>query len=184
MTAVTPYAPHLAIASLGIALGTLIWRVVEFFVGRRDRTKDFIGGIRDGFWFQEVIYPACVKPVVDTALSIDERLHELDKEIATAAGGKTEDQIRQDWLQRFQREHRARIVRCFMLEVVWEGAYKDASEYLDEIDDLVTQHVLCWKMPVVAGEEKIYQVRSKVVHECHANLKLLLDSLYQKQKRQ
>ena len=184
MAAVTPYAPHIAVTSLVVALGTLGWRVVEFFVGRRDRTKDFIGGIRDGFWFQEVVFPACIKPIIDATLGINVSLHKLDEEIAIAAAGKTEDQIRQDWLQTFQREHRAQTVRCLMLDVVWAGAYQDAATFLDEIDDLITQHVMCSKLPIVAGDEKTYQVRSKVVQECYGQLKLLLDSLYQRQKLQ
>jgi len=182
MGALAPYAPHIAIASLVIASGTLIWRLVEFAVGRRDRTKDFIGGIRDGFWFQEVIFPTCVKPIIDSTLTINERLRKLDEEIGNKL--RAEDDIRRDWLQEFQRDHRAQVVRCLMLEVVLLGAYKDAAKYLDEIDDLVTQHVMCSKLPVIEGEERVYQLRGKVVQECYGKLKLLLDALYQKQRLQ
>ena len=182
MAGVAPYAPHIAIASLILASGTLLWRLIEFVVGRRDRSKDLIGQVRDGFWFQEVIFPACIKPVIDSTLAINQRLHDLDNELATEHVVKTEDELRQKWLQDFQREHRAQIVRCLILDVVWQGAYQDASGFLDEIDDLVTQHVMCEKLPKVNGEEKTYHVRSKVVQECYGQLKLLLDSLYRKQQ--
>jgi hypothetical protein len=181
-TAIAPYAPHIAITSLAVALGTLIWRFVEFVVGRRDRSRDLIGDIRDGFWFQEVVFPACVKPIIDSTLSVNERLRKLDELIANPAAGETEDHIRMRWLQEFQHDHRAQVVRCLMLDVVWDGAYKVASKHLDEIDDLVTQHVMCSKLPVEPGAERTYQVRSKIVQECYGRLKLLLDALYQKQK--
>lgn len=122
--------------SLFGGVGTFGWKLYEFMVSRADRGTDQRIAC-DAFWYESIVVPRIVEPLLDFLTSQNEKLNSL---AASSASAKAEFEA---FNQEFQAGYGRLAARIRVLQVISVAVHGEIMERLDGLEDAVT--VYCYE---------------------------------------
>lgn len=154
----------IAHAGFYIALVTLLWKVFEFIVNRFDKALSKRSEKTHKLWFDNVLIPYCINPLLNFIEVQAKNLSSMHSR------GAPSNASLNNYRKMFS-IGKNKIIRNFLLV---DGAiYKNITEKIDEIEDVVTKH--CAANALGGGLFQEYKNYESVSPEFYLKGKELLD---------
>lgn len=156
-------------------LGAFVWKLYEFFVKRRDRTSDQQLAT-DAFWFETVVVPQILEPLLDFITAHKDRL-------ASVKPGAGAANPYEEYMHGYQSDYAKLIARIGLLQIVSQSTYEKVATTLDELEGAVIEH--CY-MQISGNRPRkprdIATVFSDTLRQCVGKFKELHTSYYARRK--
>jgi len=117
--------------SLVGGLGAFLWKLYEFVVSRVDREKDQRIAC-DAFWYESIVVPRIVEPLIDFLARQQEELRVLHGAASADAFTKYQNE--------YQEKYNDLAARMSLLQVISNPTHTAIMEHLNELEDAITVH--------------------------------------------
>jgi hypothetical protein len=117
--------------SLAGGLTAFIWKLYEFIVSRVDREKDQRIAC-DAFWYESIVVPRIVEPLIDFLGQRQEALRILHGTAPADAFTKYKNE--------YQEKYNDLAARMSLLQVISNSTHSAIMERLNELEDAITVH--------------------------------------------
>jgi hypothetical protein len=119
--------------SLVGGVSAFVWRLWEFEVSRFDRGNDQRIAC-DAFWYESIIVPRIVEPLLDFLSQQHEKQQLLANDSSTDVNRFT------NFNRQFQEAYSQIASRIRVLQVISQSTHSEIMKRLDELEDAVTVH--------------------------------------------
>lgn len=119
--------------SLAGGVSAFVWRLWEFGVSRFDRGNDQRIAC-DAFWYESIIVPRIVEPLLDFLTQQHDKLQLLANGSSTGVDPFT------SFNREFQDAYSHIATRIRILQVISQSTHSEIMKRLDELEDAVTVH--------------------------------------------
>lgn len=135
----------------GIVVATFLWRIYVFIVERREKREERRLSVEDEFWHRLIISPICILPFVEFVKEFTSELRTIHSQ-DNSANKEGQADRHKAFLDKFKKTKDAVLNRFIILDSADGGTYATVANGLDEIDDVITQHCVCYILDPIAGE--------------------------------
>jgi hypothetical protein len=112
-------------------LTAFLWKLWEYFVSRVDRSKDQRIAC-DAFWYESIVVPRIVEPLIDFLAQQQEALRIL-------SGTPTADAFTK-YKNEYQAKYNDLAARMSLLQVISNTTHSAIMQHLDKLEDEITVH--------------------------------------------
>lgn len=154
-----------------ITVFTFLWNIFLFLYHKKKRTVD----IENGYWYQKVLFPICIDPLIEF---FEETMEGLNK-ITGVSKGKKIDEVKvlyDSYLNDFKINMEKTLRRFYVLNTYKYDFYETVSLRMEDLDDAITYHcaMKVFNAPIEDGEKftsysvvegELYDILGKILGE-------------------
>src|SRR4030066_1906656 len=160
-----------------VVMATFLWRLYVFIVERREKREERRLSVEDEFWYRLIVSPICILPFVEFVKEFTSELRTIHSQDKNTNKEEQADKHK-TFLDKFKKTKDAVLNRFILLDSVGGGTYKTVSNGLDEIDDVITQHCVCYILEPNVGEgERMYNNVSIAEQAVYSTLREIFGGL-------
>lgn len=135
--------PWLLWVTTAVVVATFLWRIYVFLVERHEKKEERRLSVEDEFWHRLVISPICIEPLVEFVKDFTTELRMIHSQDRDAPKDDQQNKHKK-FLEKFKDTKDAVLTRFIIIDSVDSETYETVSVGLDDIDDVITQHCVCY----------------------------------------
>ena len=161
-----------------LAMFTFGWKVIEFIVNRKDKTKEKLAALKSEYWFKYIIMPMCITPLIDFVMEHANKLYILNSKKKDGSDATVIQDNYKIFLKQFKDEKNFISCRFFLLDSLEEELYKFVAMEIDSIDDIITQHCYLSSFEPSYSDDRHFEDITVVKQNMIYKLNSILAKLY------
>lgn len=152
--------PYIIYIGIFIACITFLWKVGEFVYQRWERNKEKISNKQYEYWFNSVLLPICLMPLVKHIEEQSSTIAEISKKAKNNPSNKRD--LYDGFLRDFKLIHEGAMDRFMLTIPISLNLYEGVIEKLEKIEDIVTRHCAANSLDIDQTYQDYALVRKKI----------------------